>query len=576
MSEEDLMSPEARAKRRVADIIERQTRLVGQVSLSDGTLIDFSEIDPLRVADAFFQPHSNKNARIKGLHQSIAQLMIPDGNHEAAIEWLTSPAAGSLGGGNMPFELVQAIIDASKKDWAGPGWSASEREALKRRTGAHPQNWELGPGDHLAHQRMLDYDYLQRIDEAVNNRAPTQSVPSVSVAGHHVSGFQRPAREYNSQRQYEEKLIAARADYDKARSEAGKFASGTFGSVYPWRQMLRGPSRVGPRQQEARTIKNRPPLADLWNAGIADALQNTDSPIARYISKSSVLSDAAAYAGMSSNSPLTSASTTAETRDLSMGTSPDVPDGSPEDRVRYLSQVRNALTAASAPDYSDWRYATYGRPPSYLGQGTMNVINAFVDASPLGVAAAPKIVGKVATGLARTGLPLVSQYGSHIANKTMQGAATPFGRLALGEVREDVPTTSAIMGASAMADQKMPAVSQWLSSGIENRPDMTAETYSRDFSEKSERPMQGMSKGDTSAYFKQQAEDRARALKFLEQENMRHRESYLSRSDLPSAAARAVGEGAYALWEALLGATKTQKNAGGPQTAKPVPFLFTR
>lgn len=544
-----MSDPVQDAKQRAADIIRRQVELIGQARLPDGTPIDMSRVIPERAAEAFFATGSGSHERVRGLHQNIAELLNPQGNHQAALEWLTAPGQGGAGGGGMPPEMAYAIIDAGRKNYAGPGWSKSEREQHKQQTGSYPTDWQLAPGDFQTYQRRLDSHFLQSVQQAAQQQHKKYQSPNYveSPKAADIGLLADSGRVFDDESEYQRALANANSTYDAARGE--RSASGLMGSAYPWHQ---------------------------GGAAVGDAMATTDSPIARYFSKNRVLSDVAAYMGMTSDSPLTSASTTAESRDHFNRVSPVVPDGTPEERAKYLASIKNALNAADAPDYSDSYYETYGKPPSYLAQGTMNVLNNLVDASPLAVATAPKIVSKAATALARTSLPVASAYGAHIANKTMSGALTPFGRMVLGETKEDVPYTAGIMGLSTSLDPEKPPVSKWMSPGIQNRRDMMATFYSPGFSESQKVPMHQMSQEETNDYFKQQDTDRAAALKHLEQANTQHPNSYLSRQDLPSAAARAVGEGANEAWQGITSGAQTQMKANRTAPVQAPPFLFMR
>lgn len=525
----DAMSPEAKAKKRVKDIIERQNEILASARLPNGEPPNLKILSPDTVVESLFDPHGGGSDAISRYYLAISDLLNPQGDHKSATKFLTGQDPKGQSKIRMAPWTVQAVIDAGRTKYVGPGWSNSEREGYKRVTGKYPQNWELGPGDYMSYQRMLDADYLSRVRNASYSRvqaigggrpnAPNDwrdsELPSAGeVRGPGGMGM-RPRTADNNQSQYEAALSSATLTYDRAKEDDGKFASGVTGSVYPWNQ-------------------------GIANFGLA--MGTTDSPIARFMNKGRVLSDAAAYMGMTGRAPLTSATTFSEAYDHLNHISPDVPDGTPEERQQFLDKHRNALDASGPPTYSESYYETHGKPPSYFSQGVMNLLNNLVDASPAAVAAAPKIVGKVATGLAWTGFPLISAYGSHIVNKTMQGASTPFGRLLLGEVKEDVPFTGAMQGLNTVRDTKRPPLSKWFSPGIENRRDMKATTYSPGFEKETTKPMYEMTPEETAEYFKQQDRDRDEAQKMLEQYNMQHRNSYLSSQDWPSVAVRAVAD----------------------------------
>lgn len=330
--------------------------------------------------------------------------------------------------------------------YTGGGWSPGEREAFKQRTGRYPDGRDLSPGDRMVYGRQLDHDTLTGILAARQGLREAEAAPD----RYGSRGYRRVVA--NSQ------LRQAVENYRNAQGKQGDQAFTAFGSSYPQHQ---GFSALG------------------------DALTSQRSYIGNYLQKGQFTADAAAHAAMSPGvDPLNQAAVTHEGRYHWEAPSPPyVPSGlPPEARDAHIARARKLIEETTPPNYSLSYMREHGEPPSYVGQGLASAANFFADLSLPAMFGAGKAVNATAKGLAKTGLPVLSQYGRHIASKTAPIAAATPAAFATREGMEDGVFATGIQGITTAAQDDRPSFffpglrgkpSAW-QSGLENRPDIRA------------------------------------------------------------------------------------------------------
>lgn len=358
-------------------------------------------------------------------------------------------------------ELLEARMSGPFGYYSGGGWSPEEREAFKQRTGRHPDGRDLSPGDRMVYGRQLDHDTIL----AIANGMRLQHTPSPEpTAG--FEGFSRSGGRYGgSQAQAPSEHVAglgairqAISNYEAAQGKQGDIAFGLMGSVYPQHQG--------------------------WNA-VRDAVASGQSYIGNFLGKGQFTEDAAAHSLLSPGvDPLNRAAVTYEGNYHWGAPSPSyVPGGlTAEQRDAHIEKARKLVEETRPPTYSMSYMREHGVPPSYAGQGMAYGLNLFSDLSLPATLGAGKVVNMTAKGAARTGLPLVSRYGAHIANKTAPIAAASPGAFAVRESMEDAVPMAGMMGLQTYGQDTRPSFffpglrgkpSAW-KSGLENRPDLRA------------------------------------------------------------------------------------------------------
>lgn len=442
-----------------------------------------------RYSKAFFADPSDKDAartRMEAMAITMAlNPQVPE-NHPV---WEVLDKAGL----NPGYIRDNAMRDDFGRPYTGGGWSESEKQ------GRTPGSWELSPGDYLAYQRQLDHDTLGSIAEASRLTHAAKFAPTGYGADAYARSFA------NSQMQ---KAVKSYED-----SQGNRDASSFFGSTYPQHQ---------------------------GGAAIRDALMSHSSPIGNYIQKGQFTADAAAHLAMSKGDPLNQAAVTYEGDYQWNRPSPHfVPEGTAAERDAYIARARELTDQTRPPNYSLSYAREHGQPPSYAWQGAMNFLNNLADLSLPAMFAGGKAVNAAAKGLAKTGIPLASRYGAHIARKTEPIAAATAGAFAARETMEDGMFLGAMQGATTAADKHRPAFffpglrglpSAW-QGGWANRPDLLEGLRSEGVSPPSNDPSQVPSRsqmltGTFKDLYDRQAEQRERAAKELAEMNRRSPESF--------------------------------------------------
>lgn len=343
-------------------------------------------------------------------------------------------------------ELLEARMAGPFGYYRGGGWDPQEREAFKQRTGRYPDGRDLSTGDRIAYSRQLDHDTLTGILAAQRGLRDAESMPDKYGS----RGYQRVLA--NSQ------LRQAISNYEAAQGKQGDVAFGLKGSVYPQHQG--------------------------WNA-VRDAGTSGQSYIGNFFQKGQFTEDAAAHGMLSPGvDPLNRAATTYEGNyQWGAPSPPYVPGGmEAEQRDAYIENARRLVEETRPPTYSMSYMREHGVPPSYAGQGLAYALGLSADLSLPAMFGAGKVVNMTAKGAARTGIPLVSRYGAHIANKTAPIAAASPGAFVARESMEDAVPIAGMMGLQTYAQDTRPSFffpglrgkpSAW-KPGLENRPDLRA------------------------------------------------------------------------------------------------------
>lgn len=340
-----------------------------------------------------------------------------------------------------PSEIANArrsaYLDADNNQWTGPGWSPSEKAKL----GREPGTAELSPGDFLAHQRARDYEILKQV-------AHVASLPDDSFIGAEVDGSRQTRRLVFDGGGRSARLKSIADTYDRSVKE-GEQAWGWLGSNYPQHQGIRKATGV--------------------------ALTSPASTVGQYVLFSQLMADTAAHAAMTTSAdPIDAASATYQANDTFGRPSPShVPEGTWQERQAYIDRAKGLIEKSRPPNYSLSYARQHGEPPSYAWQGLANLANQFIDPSLPAFWGAGRAVNLMAKGLAKTSIPVVSQYGAHIAKKTLPIAGMSPAAYAMNEVREEIPLTGTLQGVTTAGDKQRPAVSNWFSPGWDNRPDLT-------------------------------------------------------------------------------------------------------
>lgn len=363
--------------------------------------------------------------------------------------------------GSYPKErLLQAIAQAEKTY----GWPL----------GSEPKNWELSNEDRAAYQNRLAAHTIARLAtigglnqqrlDAENYRKDMESWPqakresTVSLPSreyfHDGKAYLNPSESVGGvpllpEEAYQAGIARAVGDYRKAYGpEAGRYASGFFGSVYPWHQ---------------------------GSGAVVDAVSSVNSPIGKYMRIMNIPYGGIMGALTGETDPVGNALSEYTSGAKYGGVNPVVPGSTPEDRAEIISKGRASNQQLMPTSLGHADYARTGQPSSWGWDAVRTTLAALTDFSTAVSPFASPLVRATASGARAVGVAPKLASSMVAARQPLSLARVP--GVVAKDAASEVPLTGALL---APGLGQAPPVSRMLSPGIENRPDIQQEFPTRD------------------------------------------------------------------------------------------------